>query len=331
MPKLERFPAAVRATAPVNKIARQVVKQRVQAAAWYWKRVAQRHAPRVEDIHQLRVWSRRAIAAIELFGSQLPEVPARDLIRVLNKARKRAGHVRDSDILDATFDKQGRKALRETLAKLKDQREQAAGKLRRSYAKKVKSGRLRDLTKGALKTAHEAQEVLFGDWFRQEFATASAPFRKQLRTANWNPRQVHSLRIAGKRVRYALEIGLPSLPTRKGQQLYAALEAFQRQLGAICDDLSLSEQLRELASGTSEPARRSLLEAAAKRHQTQAKAGLTTFGRWWKSAAGRNKLVQLLGLNETRSAGKTQKSVAKRAVAKSAAAKKGSAQPEKSQ
>lgn len=299
MSKPARIPAAARADALAPKLARQVVKQRIEAAVYYWQRVAKQDKPRVEDIHQLRVWTRRAMAAIQLFSSLLPAEPAAELLKILNKARKRAGQARDCDVLLKTLDSNARKALAEGLKVLKAGRAESAEKLERSYRKKVRSGKLQEVSRALQKPLPHASNnghvspLQFGGWFQQQFAVIAAPFLKQLRPAKPQQRRIHQLRIEGKRVRYALEIGLPSLPKQAGKQLYAALENLQEQLGAICDDQALAAQYRELAEGIKGKPQARLLKQA-EQHAQQEQVGVAKFGRWWRAANGRKKLVQAL-------------------------------------
>ena len=306
MSKPARIPAAARADATSPQLARQVVKQRVRAAVYYWERVAKRDKPRVEDVHQLRVWSRRSMAAIELFLPFFHAKPASELLGILDKARKRAGKARDCDVLLAKLDKRTRAALAEHLETLKTGRAEAAEKLQHAYRKKVRSGKVADClaelqkdsaaAKGTAKSnGHVPPQLLFGEFFRQQFAVAAADFLQQLRPAKATLRRIHDLRIDGKHVRYALEIGMPSLPKQQGKLLYAALESLQEQLGEICDDLAFAEQFRKLAADLKEKQQVRLLKEAT-RHDQQAHAGLVKFSRWWKSANGRKKLQRQLAV-----------------------------------
>jgi len=300
MTKLDRIPAAARADAPIDKLARDVISQRIHAVASYWRQVAKRKLPRVHDIHQLRVWSRRSLAALQLFSPVLPADETAELAKILNKVRKRAGKARDCDVLEQSLDKPARKLLKDFLNVLKAEREKATDKLRHLYEKKVKSGHLRDCTKAVLKKHRTSKDngeaskpVEFGAWFAKQFTIAASSFVKRLRGAKPALRNIHPLRIEGKRVRYALEIGLPSLSESHGKQLYAALEQLQEQLGRICDDLAATEQYRELASEL-KPNLRASLQASARQHAQQAQTGYLHFQRWWKAPTGRKNLISLL-------------------------------------
>lgn len=316
MPKLERFPSAARASAAVFKVARSVVKQRVSATLLYWKRVADRNQPREEDVHQLRVWSRRAIASVELFRSELAAEPAEELVRILNKLRKRAGKIRDIDVLLTSLDKSQRKQLVRTRNALKDRRARQSERVRRSYRKRLKSGDLPQLLKNALKPKDASEKLAdkraserrkasrnngqhqteFGGWFLREFATAAGSLRSKLRVAKLTEPQIHSLRIVAKQVRYALEIGLQVLPKEVGQTLYGELELIQQKLGEICDSLALAEQFRDLSQNEDDKTERKLLLAIADTHRRDAKTAIAALGPWWKSPAGRKKLLQLFDL-----------------------------------
>jgi CHAD domain-containing protein len=297
MSKPARIPAFALADAQASKVARQVIKQRVQAAADYWKRVAKDSKPRVEDIHQLRVWSRRAMAALHLFAPLLPAAPTAELLQILNKARKQAGKARDCDVLLASLDKKTRAALAEVLPAVKEQRAESAAKLARSYRKKVRSGDLQEYNREVQKllplagdNGHVPPPVEFGPWFLLQFAVVSAELLKQLRLAKLSQRRAHELRIDGKRVRYALEIGLPSLPKQSGKQLYAALENLQEQLGALCDEQAQAEQFREFAKPLKAKQRARLLKLAADKDRRAATI-FRQFNRWWRATNGRKKLV----------------------------------------
>jgi CHAD domain-containing protein len=301
MVKPTRIPVNARAHVDAPKVARQVVKQRVRAAVQYWEQVARRDKPRVEDIHQLRVWCRRSIAALQLFAPLLNSQHTEELSRILNKARKRAGPARDYDVLLKTLDKSSRTLLRHALALFRERREEAAAKLRKAYRKQIRSGKVRDLLRELLKTpaatakqnGKAPRRVEFGPWFQRQFAAVVVPFRKLLLPAKPSLRGIHPLRIEGKRVRYALEIGLPALPEPAGAELYAALESLQEQLGQICDHQAHAQQYRDLAKELPPAQRRSLI-AAAKRHDQEAKVGYQKFVRWWSSSRGRKQLLRFL-------------------------------------
>jgi CHAD domain-containing protein len=238
------------------------------------------------------------MAALQLFTPLLPAEPTAEMLQILNKARKRAGKARDVDVLLQSLDKEARTALADVLLIMKQQRVESAQKLAKSYRKKVRSGDLRECSQQLNKqlpangnNGRVPPPIEFGPWFLQQFAVVSAELLRQLRPAKPSQPRAHSLRIEGKRIRYALEIGLPSLPKQAGKQLYSSLENLQEQLGSLCDAQAQAGQFRELAKSL-KPKQRTKLHQAAAENDRRAAAMFRDFTRWWKAAKGRKKLQQ---------------------------------------
>src|SRR5436305_640609 len=78
-------------------VAARALGARLEAVRRYLKRAAGTGEP--EDFHQLRVWSRRADAALDLFGDLLPARRVRWFRRWMRRLRRAAGRVRDADVL----------------------------------------------------------------------------------------------------------------------------------------------------------------------------------------------------------------------------------------
>jgi CHAD domain-containing protein len=71
---------------------------------------------------------------------------------------------------------------------------------------------------------------------------------------------MHSLRIAGKRLRYALELAPAAMPASAFQQFYEALDQIQDQLGQVVDQIAAIAQLRDSLD---------LLDKKSHRHRLQ--------------------------------------------------------------
>src|SRR6476646_8532702 len=77
-------------------VAARALAGRLDAVRRYLKRAARTAGP--EDVHQLRVWARRADAALGLYAHLLPPRRVRWFRKWLNRLRRAAGRVRDSDV-----------------------------------------------------------------------------------------------------------------------------------------------------------------------------------------------------------------------------------------
>ena len=96
--------------------------------------------------------------------------------------------------------------------------------------------------------------------------------------------QLHELRIAGKRLRYALELAPAALPARAHQRLYESLSDLQDRLGTVCDHLSAVAQMTEWKASAESPDERRALLSQIRREQAQLNARRKQFLRWWSSA-----------------------------------------------
>src|SRR5688572_10302173 len=79
------------------EVAARSLATRLDAVRRYLKWSVERPAE-PEQIHQLRVWTRRADAALELYADLLPRRGVRKLRKRLRRIRKVAGRVRDCDV-----------------------------------------------------------------------------------------------------------------------------------------------------------------------------------------------------------------------------------------
>ncbi len=86
---------------PVTDVARQALDKRLSTVWRCLPLAAHKADDDIEYVHQLRVASRRAMAAIEIFESFLPKHRAAWFKRQLKRVRNAAGDARDFDVLAA--------------------------------------------------------------------------------------------------------------------------------------------------------------------------------------------------------------------------------------
>ena len=83
----------------VRSIARRALGSRLRRL-WHFLDLAVRHpAEESENVHQLRVSSRRAASALKIFNDWLPPRRGRSIARHVKKIRRAAGEARDLDVL----------------------------------------------------------------------------------------------------------------------------------------------------------------------------------------------------------------------------------------
>lgn len=303
---------------PLVVAARRVLKRRLAAVAHFAPLAADASQRDVEHVHQLRVATRRSAAALRLFGDVLPRKPARRLRKLLRRLRRAAAAARRDDVHLAVFAKRAAEtasgadpasslmldAIRDSRRRAQDDVERAARRVPKLLSARRKLlAPLRNpapLPDGE-RRAERGQPPSHRLYTVAELAAARLP--ELLDAVRTRPcaelreiEQVHSLRIAGKRLRYALEILAACFPAEFRSDLYPRLEAFQDRLGEINDLAEIVGRIDALAKDLAAPdtdgaanaePRRESIDALAACYREQLAARHAALLDWWASAESR--------------------------------------------
>lgn len=202
-----------------------------------------REEVREDDIHDLRVATRRADAALRLFRDWLPRRRGRTLRRILGRLRQAAGRVRDLDVVGQSLQHLSSElpdAAGQQLSQLLEKRRRQAC---RSVVRLARRKSRRKLRKSAQRVVHRVR------WR----GSGSAPSSADLLTVRLatlaqladNPRwlhtrldsEIHALRIKFRKLRYELEllaVGATS-SAHDLNELLELLRQIQDRLGAMHD------------------------------------------------------------------------------------------------
>ncbi len=204
-----------------------------------------------EYVHQLRVGTRRARAALDVFDDCLPKKIGQKTNRCLRKLRRAAGHVRDWDVflqgLHGYRDNKNRR-LRPALDLINGlalaQRDAARTKLfEASSDQPFAFERLITKTLSALKQPSNGEVVHLGDVALPFLLARIDELRKTANAAVDDSTQLHRVRILGKRLRYAMEIFGDCFAQEFKERVYPAIEQMQERLGLMHDSDVASRHL----------------------------------------------------------------------------------------
>lgn len=226
------------------------------------------HEPRA--VHQMRVATRRASAALRVFEPLLHERLVRRTRKVLRAIRRAGEEARRCDVqaallgesLNATSGAVA-EACAFAIGRLASERrrsERAIGRLpSRDVPRDIRRARkatLAQLEEGA--EAKRSSESL-GDLAVRSLPRILEGVRTSAASDLTNMEHVHALRLAGKRLRYDLEILAPGAQ-REGdlEEPTAALTRMQNRLGSVND---LCDLVERLATWVDEPAHDSMTPA----------------------------------------------------------------------
>jgi CHAD domain-containing protein len=200
-----------------------------------------------EAVHQLRVSTRRARAAVQMFADLLPQRGVKELNRLLKKLRNVAGPARDWDVFlihlmawSANRPDQEQPGL--------DLLAGSALTMRQSCQKHVKeSERWQECwtnLRPKLRPRRGYRQRL-GPQARRLVNLMVSEFRTAVEVVNPTGEQLHQVRIAGKRLRYGLELFVDVLDSCVRESWLPLMEELQETLGSANDARNLLMHLDE--------------------------------------------------------------------------------------
>ncbi len=253
-----------------------------------------------EYVHQLRVGTRRAGAALRVFADCLPRKHLKSAKQSLRTIRRAAGDARDWDVFllavqnsKAFAGAAGRPAL-DFLAGYAIG-ERSAAQTRLVEAASIAGPGFVEESTALPGHTHEVKgdnpPANFGELATTQLGAMLAAFDEAVVANPLEPAALHSLRILGKRVRYALEIFSGCFPAVFRDTVYPAVEQLQELLGDIQDAavgvdrlVNLRERIKRVVPGEW-PRLRKGFEAQMKALRAKMPAGRKAFQKWRKERA----------------------------------------------
>jgi CHAD domain-containing protein len=214
-----------------------------------------------EHVHQLRVGTRRAAAALDIFACCLPNKASRTARKHLRRVRRAAGAARDWDVFLMSLDAWEQKArgrhyqpaLDFLLGYALAQRAAAQESLRSADTDYPFSfDRLQAETVAAIARPREHPEwQTLVDLARPTLSERLAELDQTTTRDLEDYDNLHQVRIAGKRLRYAMEVFADCFARAFREELYPEVEQMQEILGNANDShvaahrlLALRDRLR---------------------------------------------------------------------------------------
>lgn len=293
----------------ITRAAQCAIENRLQYL-WQCLRKAGRSAtPVVEDIHQVRVAARRATAAMDSFAALMPRRRGKWMRTQVKRIRQAAGNARDDDVLllrlqqyaeASAVDAESTIALPEWQVRLEAERAKHQKPIKQLY-RELRRKQFGRRIKRLVKRVHwrgELPEPTYRDaaivTMREMLANLEGP----LCASQTKTELQHPLRIAGKRLRYALELFKGAFTeTIIEEECYPLVEALQNLLGDVNDHVSAMERIEQWIDelheeATDEASLASLLELL---HQEShaLETAQAAFDQWWQAGNAARLCYQL--------------------------------------
>ena len=242
-----------------------------------------------EFVHQLRVGSRRAAAAISAFGDCLPKRRIRKLRRGLKQIRRAAGAARDLDVLSSRFTQSqvslSAGELEEVQRYLLERRSEAQLPIldcAKEHALKKMDRKLARLVR-RIRWRGEDAEPTVRQAARQQMSDVATQFDQaaQVAAADGSMEALHGLRIAGKRLRYTIELFASVADDLLREHVYPLVEELQERLGTINDQVAAERYFRRCAQSALPPGLVGSFNRIANHELQAVSQSVDTFRRWW--------------------------------------------------
>lgn len=228
---------------PIAEAAKTVLTARFAVVTHYLPLAVEKPYEDVEHIHQLRVGTRRANAALRVFEDAFPRKLLKQTKRTLRRIRQAAGNARDWDVFILALPTT--KPLSATSAKPAQDflmgyafGERTAAQTLLAEAATEAGPLFKEQSEELPLRAREPEENPAANFGALAVRQLGELFHTFTTDVNANPKEskeLHALRIAGKRLRYAIEIFADCFPPSMKETVYPAVEQLQEILGEVQD------------------------------------------------------------------------------------------------
>lgn len=283
------------------EVAASTLKQRLRAVEKYLHSAAIHPRKNIEDVHQLRIWTRRASAAVALYDDLLPPRAVARIARMLKRIRKAANEARDTDVLlerlrqDDSLPRDGK-----LLRRLSKRRKRAQRPIEKIERRLISSHRLRRRAKKLRRALSSSRgDVRFGLWAPQRMRPIVDEFLQAACQDHTGFKQLHAFRLQTKKLRYAMELTTAAFPADFQQRLYPRIEALQERLGTI-NDRATAQDLFKAWLEDAEPRDARYIECLLEKETDELVQAHTQFLEWWTPEQVRELSAEFDRLYESR-------------------------------
>jgi CHAD domain-containing protein len=309
----------LRADLPAEKAARLALDARLTVVSEYLPR-ALHHVRDTENVHQLRVGTRRADAALRIFRGCVHGKEFRKARTRLRALRHAAGAARDWDVFALAIAERRRECGPKEYPGL----DHLFGRALASRA--IAQGELAEVARSdfddvdqfiadtvAAVRPPETCRMTLRDVARPTLAALHDGLRRAASADLTDYENLHRVRIAGKRLRYAMEVFAGCFAPPFKDLVYPQIEAMQDILGRANDSHVAARRLTEMCAHLKKtwskewPRLRPGVEGILRFHQRRLPQERRHFLSWWKRWQTRGeamweRIVDADPLTETRRA-----------------------------
>jgi CHAD domain-containing protein len=277
-------------TSPSNESVENVVtvslKELLADLFRSWDDAIHRANDDTEHVHQLRVASRRLMAALQLFEKFLPRRKSERLQRELNALRKSAGTARDCDVFAQRL-RSGNQSTTGLVEHLRRERCDAQQALLQHYEASDRGESLERRATKLLEGMRPRPQELdpsstpVGRWSRKRLKSAARQFFADSKVDGKHPERLHQFRIRAKQFRYSLELLRPYLPAERYKKAYAGIKNLTQRLGEINDHAAAVDAISNWLESDLDEKTQGLLRRWRRDERRALRRAVDDFTDWW--------------------------------------------------
>lgn len=237
-------------------VAVHTLKNRLKAVLLLLPLAAKRSDTDVEYVHQLRVWTRRAAAAMVLYRDLMPRRRCQQMRKLLKRIRRSVDTARNCDvqisrleqIVAVSPDPDNRLWLETVRADRLEAQKSVISLFKRLKRVDGFDERVRKLLKSIRKksqTSNSGSTDRFGKFASRKLTSAVNGFFDAIPADSRDQTALHRFRIAGKQLRYTLELLIAVVPERFRTEACPAIQELQDRLGRINDSATSLKWLKD--------------------------------------------------------------------------------------
>ena len=255
-----------------------------------------------EHIHRLRIWTRRTLAVLVIVKKEIEPSDFAWFSRRLKRLRSIAGRARDLDVLICQTLKEECKStdvLCPVLKKMRRKTQPAVANVYRAWKKEL-ADRTDLMVKGLNRkqNRHKARSSKqFNEWAVGCIARCAGKFLKAIpNRQNPNVEEIHTLRIAAKKLRYSIETVQSVVTNVRIDELGKDLSLAQTYLGTLQDHAVACRLLSEARKQVKRRTQIVLVEELIAQHESAINEMVGQFEDWKNSISFQGLICQIQSL-----------------------------------
>jgi CHAD domain-containing protein len=273
----------------VGALAHQALWARLNAVWHYLTLAVHENSNDPEYVHNLRVGTRRAKAAVHAFSDWLPARRARRTLRELKRLRRAAADARDYDVLLARLTpwaaEKNDPACTELVSRVHAARRDVQPDLehahRRCIRREFEHSTAQLLEKLRWRGSPISDEPDMRSVAQRQLRTAADKFFAAAKRDLSDIKRLHEMRLLGKRMRYAMELYASAFDGSFRDELYPMVEQVQEYLGAVNDHATALSHFERWLDEWDDPHLAAPLAEWVALEQAALRKSRRRFDAWW--------------------------------------------------